>query len=76
MPTIEVPDPVIRAEIYWPETTDEQYVVEVYVSDVVVLTVSVPRGWRVGEDYASDPDEAAKIALDEFGDRLRKLIGD
>lgn len=76
MPTIEVPDPVIRAEVYWPETTDEQYAVEVYVSDVVVLTVSVPRGWRVGEDYANDEAEAAKIALDEFGNRLHKLIGD
>lgn len=73
--TIEVPDPVIRAEIYWAESDDEQYTVEVYVSDVVVLTVIVPRGWRpLGVEYATNDDEARTVALNEFGNRLRTLL--
>lgn len=76
MPLIEVPDPVIRSEIYWAETDDEQYAVEIYVSDIVVLTVNVPRGWQpLGVEYATDDQEARRVALNEFGNRLRKVLG-
>jgi hypothetical protein len=62
----------------WVETNDEQYTVEVEVGGVTVMTVVVPRGWRpsTDEDYASSSDEAESMAIAEFGNRLRKLIGD
>lgn len=73
---VQIPDPVITARIDWMETTDEEYVVEVFVGDELIFTTKVPRGWRMDEDYASNEEEAEKVAINEFGKRLRKLIGD
>lgn len=72
---IEIPDPVIQARADWMETTDDEYVVEVFVGDESIFTTKVPRGWRMGEDHASTEEEAEKAAINEFGKRLRKLIG-
>ena len=77
MVNIEIPAPVIVPRIDWITTNEETWVVEVEAGDVVVLTVNVPRQWTgAGCDWASHSEEAEKAALTEFGNRLRKLIGD
>lgn len=77
MPNIEIPEQVIQARIDWAESTDEQWSVYVMVADAEVLTVNVQRQWdRTGSDWASSAEEAEKVALTEFGKRLKKLIGD
>lgn len=79
---IEVPEQVVTAYADYLLGTDEgatpKWLAKVYVGGVTVMEREYVAEWgsydKEPENYAEDSDDAKALILEEFGEKLKKLL--